>query len=203
MSTTSSHAPAHAPHPAYYTPGYLVPKIIYLIFGLCVLALGLGYLWEPLGRCLYGNIADASVVRIVKTQPGAPAVNFTFRQEFPKERDWGIVYQHYVNVLQQGKTLQLHLGVDTHQQPDYNINDHLRVCYYPGNSVGFDVWNLRSWAIGMFISLIGLIFMMNGVFLVWAARRPIKLDHEAEDFTKELDEGHPPPPPMTDTLDKE
>lgn len=203
MSTTASPAPSHAPHPQYYTPGYLVPKIIYLIFGGCILALGLGYLWEPLGRCLDGRIADANVVRIVKLQPGAPAVNFTFRQEFSKERDFGIVFQHYVNVLQQGKTLQLHLGVDTHQLPDYNINDHLRVCYYPGDSVGFDVWNARTWGIGMFISLIGLILMTNGVFLVRTARRPIKLDHEAGDFTRQLDEGHPPPPLMTDTPDQE
>ena len=187
--------------PEVYIPGYLIPKILYVVLGCLIFAVGFGYIWEPLGRCLYGRIADATVVRIVKVQPGVADVSYTFRQDFAEERDPVVVFEHYVTVSQQGRKTVLQIGIDSHRQPNYNINDRVHVCYYPGETIAFDVWNARSWGIGILVATIGLITIISGLFLVVNANRPIVLDHESEEFTKAMDEGHPPPAPEKSTPD--
>lgn len=181
--------------PQAYVPGHLIPKLAFLTASLLILAIGLGYLRHPLQRMLHGERATARVVRIIQTQPGLPDLTYSYRRDFPELRDRSITFQHWVAVDDgNGHERLMRLGVDSRSKPQLNINDETQVVFFPGDSIAFELYEVRSWAVGSLFAFIGLVGATMAAFLVATAHRPIPIDPE---HPEDIHAGHPvddPPP---------
>jgi len=185
MSTTPS-IPSDSPTPEgahYYVPGYLPAKLAYLGIAIAVTLLGAAYLWEPFGRMIKGQVIEARIAEIRAVEPGKPDVVYKYRRDYPDERNLAIRFQHYVSIPVNGHSELFHLSADSRKAPIsfYNINDRVRVAYYPGDSkrVAYAVEHARTWGAAGVIGSVGLVMLLTAIPLVLSARKPILIDPEA------------------------
>ncbi len=175
--------PAGAPSPHTHTPGQLAPKLIFLAAGLFIFGLGLAFLWEPLGRLLFGQTADARVVEIHVIEPGRPDVVYNYRREYVPEPNLAITFRHYVSIETDGRPVLYRLAVDSRKAPVsyHNVNDRERVAYHPGDPdrLAFPVRRARTWGAATILCGVGLFILTAAVPMAHAARRPILIDPEA------------------------
>ena len=163
----------------FHVPGSFTLKAIFLAFGLGVFSIGLLFLWDPVGRLLFGQTASARVVAIVKKTPGTGDVTYRYRRQFPRERDRSITFQHFVSVRHNGEQRILRLGVDSRVEPYANINDRITICFYPEDDYAFAKYHLRSYGMGVLYFAVGLAFVGSGIPMLLAVGRPIEIDPEA------------------------
>lgn len=169
--------------PRYYVPGGLVPKLVYLGVAVIVSLLGAAYLWEPLGRMLHGETTNARVAEIRVVEPGKSDVVYKYRRDYPPERNLAIRFQHYVSITVDGHTEPFRLSVDSRKEPInfYNINDRVRVAYYPRDPkrLAFAIEDARTWGAAGVVGSVGLVMLMTAIPLVLTVRKPILIDPEA------------------------
>jgi hypothetical protein len=169
----------------YHIPGSYAVKLAYLIVGIGVLGIGLGFAWPPASRILFGITTKAQVTRIVQITPGAEARVFYYRHEFPHEHDRSVMFQHFVEVENNGERKVMQLGVDSRVAPYANINDRLTVSFRPGDRYAIETWATRTWGVAILYLSIGLIFSGLGIPMFLAVGRPIEIDPEAKDASLE------------------
>lgn len=169
----------------YHVPGGFGIKLAYVLMGFLLLALGVWFCWEPAGRLLFGQSAEARVIKIVKVTPGMEDITFRYRHEFPGERDRSISFQHFVSVPTAQGEKTLRLGVDSRVKPYANVNDRMRVAFFPNDTYAFNVWQIRSWGIGILYAVIGLAFVGMGIPMLVAVGKPILIDPEAPSESQE------------------
>lgn len=188
MSASSRHptleTPASEPGSAQvHVPGHLGPKLAYLAFGLGLFLLGLLYLWEPLGRLLTGEVADVRVAEIRALEPGRPPLVYNYRRDFPPERNLAVVFQHHVAIDMDGRPELFRLSVDSRKAPVafHNVNDLVRVAYYPDDPrrLAFAVDRARTWGAATILCGVGLFILVAAIPMALAAHRPIPIDPEA------------------------
>lgn len=175
--------PATAPAPRTHTPGDLGPKLAFLAAGLGIFAVGFVYLWEPLGRILFGETADVRVAEIRVVEPGRPVVVYNYRREYPPESNLAITFQHHVAIPVNGRTELFRLSVDSRKAPVsfHNVNDPVRVAYYLDDPrrLAFAVGSARTWGAATILCGVGLVILVAAIPMAFAARRPIVIDPEA------------------------
>lgn len=176
--TTEAHLPPHTQQPETYTPGWVVAKVLYLAFGLLLTGYGLILIWQPLGRLVFGEVVTAPVTQIVRVEPGIGEQVFAYRRTYSPEVNMAVTFQHYVSVPLDKRTVLLRLGVDSRKIPYANVNDRLRVAYYPQDTrrLAWVVTDPRSWGIPVLLLAVATAFIATGIPMLLAARRPIRID---------------------------
>lgn len=168
-----------------HTPGAFVPKILYLGAGLLVFGFGSIFLWEPLGRLLFGETTVARVAEIRVVEPGQPARVYKYRRDYPPERNLAITFQHYVAINLEGRLVLHRISVDTRKAPiaTYNVNDLIPVVYYPDDSrrLAFAHQDARTWGAGGLFCGLGFVMMLTGIPMLLTTGRPIVIDPEADE----------------------
>lgn len=165
----------------YHVPGSFPQKLVYFLLGCLTLLVGLWFCWDPLGRLLFGERAEARVVRIVKVTPGAGDEIIRYRCKFSDEHDRSVTFQHYVQVMLGGSERTLRLGVDSRVKPYANVNDTLDIVFYKKDIFAFVPWSGRTWGFGVLYAIIGLVFFGFGLPMLLAVGKPIEIDPEAHD----------------------
>ena len=163
----------------YHIPGSRTQKLAYLIGGVICLLLGLWFGWDAIGRVLFGQTSEARVVRIVKVVPGAESATYRYRRVFTPERDRSITFQHFVEVTDGTEKRVLHLAVDSRVEPYANVNDRLKVSYYPKDVYAIVPDQARTWGIAALYGVIGLASFAMGLPMFLAVGKPIEIDPEA------------------------
>jgi hypothetical protein len=164
--------------PTHYTPGYVVPKILYLGFG-CLIMLFAGWMvGEPASRLLVGQHGEARVREIVRVAPGEADQAFAYRRPFEPETNMAVTFQHYVSVQIDGNPVRYRLGVDSRKQPYANVNDRIRVVYFVDDPqrIAYAPGHARTWGMGILYTVVGLCFVATGIPMLLAARKPIAID---------------------------
>lgn len=185
MSDTSA-APeplAPAAQPAAvetYTFGARIPKLIYLLIGLGFCTLGMIFNWEILGRMWQGEIATGRIAEIRVIEPGQPDISYTYRRTYTPESNLNITFQHYIDLIVEGRPERFRISVDSRRAPIdyYNVNDEVKVAFYPQDPhhLAYDYAAARTWGAGAVFSLLGVIILMTGIPLLWATFKPIVID---------------------------
>lgn len=169
--------------PRTYTPGQLGPKLAYLAAGLVIFGIGVSFLWEPLGRLLFGATTEARVAEIHVVEPGRPDVIYNYRRDYPPEPNLAITFRHYVAIEIDGQPVLFRLGIDSRKAPIpyHNVNDRERVAYYPDDPrrLAFPVGRARTWGAATIFCGVGLFILVAAMPMVLVARRPIMIDPEA------------------------
>lgn len=184
MSDSPPHDTISQPSaPATYTFGARIPKVLYLLTGLALVAIGMIFHWEILGRIWLGEIATARISEIRVNEPGQPERIYNYRRIFAPEQNLAITFQHYVSILVDGRPERFRISVDSRRAPIeyYNVNDEVTVAYYPHDPerLAFDFRATRTWGAGAIFSMIGALILMTGVPMFLATFRPIEIDPEA------------------------
>ncbi|MDV7400556.1 hypothetical protein RZS08_54575, partial [Arthrospira platensis SPKY1] len=99
-------------NPETYTPGYLPHKWAYFAFGMLVFGFSIWLMWEPFGRMVFGESAEARVREIVRVEPGEPDQSFLYRRIYERETNVAVTFRHYVTVQIDGNPVRFRLGVD-------------------------------------------------------------------------------------------
>jgi hypothetical protein len=166
--------------PDVYIPGHFWWKLTFVIFSLLLTALGAWMIYDPLIRLVAGEIGEGRVVRLVRTQPGVEDQVIRYRKPIEEEM-YTVIYQHYVAVKNKegaGETI-MRVGVDSAKQPYANVNDVIKVVYFPGDEVAFGLWHHRTWAFGAGYLSVGLILSMLAINTLIMVGRPIEIDPES------------------------
>ncbi|MCD8481196.1 MAG: DUF3592 domain-containing protein [Verrucomicrobia bacterium] len=164
-----------------YTPGYLPQKWAYFAFGILVFMFSAWLIWEPLGRLLFGEKAEARVREIIRVEPGEPDQSFLYRRTFEEETNLRVTFQHYVTIPIDGTSVRFRLGVDSRRRPYVNVNDRVTVVYYandPGR-IAYVPGHARTWGMATLYFMVGLCFVATAIPMLLTARKPIIIDPEA------------------------
>lgn len=173
--------PAASGGPMTYTPGFLLPKWLYLCFGLLVFAFAAWMIWDPLGRLLFGDSAMARVREVVRIEPGQPDQAFRYRRNFEPETNMTVRFQHYVSLQLNGTPVQFRLGVDSRKLPYANVNDRIRVVFHPDDPsrIAYAPGQARTWGMAVLYLVVSICFLSTGIPMLVSARRPVVIDPEA------------------------
>lgn len=184
-----NHSPSPAAHKPVRThvPGQLVPKLIFLVVSVLLCLCGSAYLWQPLGRMLHGRTVDARVAEIRVSEPGQSEVIYNYRREHKPVNNLAITFAHYVAIDIDGRTELFHLSVDSRRKPadGCNVNDIVRVAYYPGDPtrVAFAIGQARTWGAATILCGVSGFMLFIAIPMVLTARRPIVIDPESAPST--------------------
>lgn len=167
--------------PRTYTPGYVLQKWVYLGFGCLVFAFAFWMIWEPLGRLVLGERAEARVREIVRVEPGEADQSFLYRRTYTQETNMAVTFQHYVIVQIDGNPIRFRLGVDSRRRPYVNVNDRVSVVYFPDDPrrIAYAPGHARTWGMATLYMVVGICFLATGIPMLLTARRAIIVDPEA------------------------
>jgi hypothetical protein len=180
--STPLDTPAPPENARYHVPGNVGPKILYLIASLLVFGFGWLFVWEPLGRLLFGETTQARVAEIRVVEPGQPDIVYNYRRDYEPERNLSITFQHYVAINIDGKPVLHRISVDSRKVPipTLNYNDLVKVAYYPDDEkrLAFAYTQERTWGVGGLFMGIGGVMLMTAIPMLVTARRRILIDPE-------------------------
>ncbi|MFW5829972.1 MAG: hypothetical protein ACOCXA_06895 [Planctomycetota bacterium] len=165
--------------PDVYIPRHFLPKLGLALFSLAIFAFGIWMSWDPVARLLTGEISQARVVHIVRTQPGVPDEVIRYARSI-EEQPYTVTFQHYVAVEdEEGKEHVMRLGVDSAKKPYAKVNDVLSVTHYEGDEYAFALYHHRTWAFGAGFLSVGAILSLLALHTLWAVGKPIIIDPES------------------------
>lgn len=179
------------PEGGFHTPGDRFPKLIYLIFGGVVFALGLWLTGEIVLRLAFGETANARVSEIRVKAPAEPERSYKYRRPWVDNGDYRVVFSHYVDLQIDGQTEAYRISVDSRRIPieSLNVNDRIDVSYFPGDphKVAYAHKMVRTWGIAVMVLVLGGTMLTTGIPMFLAVGKPIKIDPEADDPIEEND----------------
>lgn len=163
-----------------YTPGNLIPKLVYLILSLIVCVFGLLFVWEPLGRLLLGETAEVPITEIRVTEPGKNDIVYKYRRNYEESYNLSVRFQYFVSITIDGTPTLYRVSVDSRKTivDDYNVNDRMKVTYYPDDPerLAFAYLHARTWGIGALYGVIGFTMLITAIPMLWATGKPIEID---------------------------
>ncbi len=141
------------------------------------------FLWEPTGRLLSGQTANARVAEIRVIDPGQPDRVYKSPRRYDPEPNGAITFQHYVELHVDGHPVLYRVSVDTRKipLPELQINEIVPVTYYRDDPrrIAFAYTQVRTWGIGGMFVGIGLVVWMTAIPMLVAVGKPIVIDPEA------------------------
>lgn len=165
--------------PDVYIPGMFWPKLGFLLFSIALALFGVWTIWDPAARVISGEISEARVSRLERSQPGVPKQIFRYPITIEEEA-YTVTYRHFVQVEgDDGQTQSFIIGVDSRKKPYANVNDTITVAYFPDSDVAFAVYHHRTWAFGLGFLSVGGILVMLAWSTVRAVGKPIIIDPES------------------------
>ena len=166
--------------PIFHRPGNMVPKLVYLFLSLIVCLFAGVFLWEPLGRLLLGETAEAPITEIRVVEPGKGDIVYKYRRSYDDNYNLSVRFQYYVTINIEGTPTLYRISADTRKTviDDYNVNDRLKVAYYPDDPhrLAFAYLHARTWGVGALYGVVGLSMLITAIPMIWTTGRPIEID---------------------------
>ena len=163
-----------------FVPGMVGAKIVAVTFGVVVTLAGFWWLAHPVRVLLTGEAAVAQVVAVIRQYPGQEPEAITSRKEIRKLEDQTrtAVFKYRLRFEENdGARREALLNYGQVVRPMYSIGDEVRITYVPGRPDDLiHTWNIRTWAFGIFFTLIGLIIVWSQSVILAHARKPILID---------------------------
>ena len=180
--------------PETYTPGYLVPKILFAVVGLAAIGVATRQAWPDLRLLSVGRQAEAVAVSVVVSKAGQPDVVLKNQADLnakmkavsnAKDYTWTF-YNEFSFETKDGQEVAFRRGVGCKLKPsmplldDYGLPTTAKLLYDPKDP-SHTVLPLEysTWLAPCLVALIGLIGFVLGAILAWFARKPIVLSSDA------------------------
>ena len=176
------------PSPGTYTPGYAKLKVLVIVWGFLLLALGLWQLWTPLRLVFFGERTEAEVTCVIKTKPGLP--DLVLKDDLQvqagqekKDRSY-VFWNEFVFHTRTGREVTVRAPVGSQIKPLYTLldedglptTDH--IYYDPGHpeTVVFP-GIISTWFVPGMLTFVGALGVLIGSTLLYWANKPIELPH--------------------------
>lgn len=163
-----------------YTPRSIIPKLVYLGLSLVVCTFAGFFLWEPLGRLVFGETAEVPITEIRMTEPGKDDIVYKYRRNYEDSYNLSIRFQYYVSINIDGTPTLYRVSVDSRKTivNDYNVNDRFNVAYYPDDPdrLAFAYLHARTWGVGALYGVVGLTMLITAIPMLWTTGKPIEVD---------------------------
>jgi hypothetical protein len=163
-----------------FIPGMVGLKVLASLVGLAITLIGVAWLWHPVALLLTGRSAEAQVVAVLQEFPGQEPIAIQSRKELRKINDQNrtAIFKYRLRfALESGATHEALLNYGQVVRPLYSIGDRMRIVHAVDDPADIiRPWDVRTWAFGVFLFLIGLVTTASQVFILWHARRPIVVD---------------------------
>ena len=180
--------------PETYTPGYLLPKVLFALVGLAVMGVGLRQSWPDLRLLVVGRSAEAVAVSVVVGKPGQPDAVLKNQAELnekmkavanAKDYTWTF-YNVFSFETKDGRELAYRRPVGCKLKPSMPLLDDNGLpttakLLYDNQDPTHSVLPLEysTWLAPALVAILGLIAFVFGAILAWFARKPIALSADA------------------------
>jgi len=154
-----------------YVPGYTWTKTFMAIVGAVIAFGGVAQMWEPVRAVIVGSNDAAEVSAIIVEQAGSSAERHTAPRIYEEDPRRRLVYGYEVRMPSRREAVML--SSKNRVRPAYEIGAAVRVAWLGDTPYVFPVWDLRTWAPGMFLLVSGGVFCGAFVHLAVRSRRPI------------------------------
>ena len=177
-----------------YTPGYLVPKILFAVVGLVVLGVALRQAWPDLRLLVMGRSAEAVAVSVIVGKPGQPDLILKNQAELnekmktvanAKDYTWTF-YNVFGFETKDGQEVAYRRPVGCKLKPSMPLLDDNGLpttakLLYDDQDPTHPVLPLEysTWLASAMVAGLGLIAFVFGAILAWFARKPIVLSVDA------------------------
>ena len=179
---------SHESPPATYTPGYLWPKRLVIVWGATLLIFGLWQLETPLRLLVFGTRATAEVVDVVKTKPGLPDLVLHTDAQLQaaleaRDRSY-IFWDEFRFQAADGRSFVVRAPAGSLLKPPYPLLDEdglptTDIVWYNAAHPEITTFPrvISVWFAPGALLFIGLLAMLIGSVLLYWADKPIALPH--------------------------
>jgi len=173
-----------------YTPGYLVPKLLFVAFSLAVFAVGLLQAWPDLKLLVNGQSTEGVVTAVIMHKEGLPEIVLNTQAELIAKtteigasKDYGwTFYDQFTFESGNGQQATFRRDVGCKLRPplplldDSGLPTTAMLRYDPANpSMAMLPLESSTWFASVLICILGLGGALTGGVLAWFARKPIVL----------------------------
>lgn len=179
--------------PQTYTPGYRIPKLLGVLLGIGIMAIGGLWLKHPLALVFKGNTAVATIANVIQEYPEQEPEIITSNREIRQINDFTRTAVFKYTVRFETNDGEIQEGILNYGQvlrPLHKIGEKIEIAYNPENpSELVRTWDikrignfriymldLRTWAFGIFFLIIGFLIAATQFILLWYADKPIVID---------------------------
>jgi MFS family permease len=180
--------PATAIHT--YTPGFLVPKLLFAAIGLAAMALAFSQAWPHLRLFVHGQKAEAVAVSVLVTKPSQPSCQLATQAELEekskevrnaKDYKWTF-YNVFRFETPDGREITFQREVGCKLKPSIPLLDQTglpstsKLLYDPKDpTCAVLPLEFSSWFVPGLVGLFGFAAFLVGATLAWFARKPIPI----------------------------
>ena len=193
-ATPVSARPAATVVPETYTPGYLIPKVLFAVVGLVVMGGALRQAGPDLRLLVVGRPAEAVAVSVVVGKPGQPDLILKNQAELDAKmkavanaKDYTWTFYNVFNFeTKAGQEIAYRRPVGCKLKPSLPLLDDNGLpttakLLYDDQDPSHPVLPLEysTWLAPALVATLGLIAFVFGALLAWFAKRPIVLSVDA------------------------
>ncbi|MDX2109792.1 MAG: MFS transporter [Verrucomicrobiota bacterium] len=173
-----------------YTPGHLIPKVLFAILGLAMVFIALQQSWPHLRLLTKGASAEAVAVSVRVEKPGQSTQILSNQADLDakikavstaKDYQWTF-YNDYNFETKDGHEVTFRREVGCKLKPSMPLIDAnglpatAKLLYDPANpAIAVLPMEFSSWFVPGLVGAFGFIAFLVGVTLAWYARRPIPI----------------------------
>lgn len=171
-------------NPKTYTPGMRGAKAGAVLLGCLVVFIGISWVWKPIVFALLGGKAEAEVTAIVSNNPAEGEKRLFSRRDILRAEDMtrNTIFRYEVRYTnERGNPVTGLLNYGQYIRPIHTVGDRIQIAYhqkYPGEILA--IRSIRTWAFGMFFTVIGLFLVITQSIILHHANKPIVINPIAE-----------------------
>lgn len=185
---TPSPVPSTSASPGVYIPGHSKRKLMMILYGAILFALGFSQLWTPLYLVACGKHAKAEAISVTKTKEGLPDLVLTddlqIQSKLESQDRSYVFWNEFRFHTADGRTVEVRAPIGSLLKPLYTLVDADGlpttdlVCYDPSqpHNVVFPLVVSTWFAPGVLV-FAGLVCIILGAFLFYWSKKPIELPH--------------------------
>ena len=182
--------PATTESAGTYTPGYLVPKILFALLGLVMIGVAVRQSWPDIRLLAVGRHTEAMAVSVVASKPGQPDFEMKNQAELDakmkavsnaKDYSWTF-YNEFAFESNDGREVTFRRTVGCKLKPSMPLIDDnglpttAKLLYDPQDPERTVLpMEYSTWLAPALAAILGLITFGLGATLAWFARKPIVL----------------------------
>ena len=167
-----------------YTPGMRGAKIAAVLLGGLVFVIGISWVWKPIVFAIRGGKAEAEVSAVISSNPAEGEKRLISRRDILRAEDMtrNTVFRYEVRYTdEQGNAATGLLNYGQYIRPIHTVGDRIQIAYDRSNPEELlAIRSIRTWAFGMFFTVIGLLLVITQSIILYHANQPIVIDSIAE-----------------------
>ena len=171
-----------------YTPGYLIPKLVFAALGLAMVLIAFQQVWPQLRLLVKGVPAEGVAISVCAKNPGQKEQILKTQDDLAKKikevraaKDNDCTFlNEFLFETQSGQEITFRRSVGCKMKPSMQMLDEnglpttVRLLYDPTNpALTVLPLEFSSWFVPALVGLFGLIVFAVGTTLAWFAKKPI------------------------------